>query len=65
MDRISTGHLVWKKSSRSNANTACVEATFDGESVLVRDSKTTTTSGYPTLQADVEDWQSLMKTIVE
>jgi len=48
---------TWRKSSRSGANGACVEARLFGEGVEVRDSKDVTG---PTLHAGVHDWADVL-----
>ena len=58
--------VVWRKSSHSNGMGAnCVEVASLGQHVLIRDSKQARGWSYPTLQADAENWQSLIETIVE
>jgi len=48
---------TWRKSSRSGANGACVEARLFDEGVEVRDSKDVTG---PTLSASANDWTELL-----
>jgi len=47
----------WRKSSRSGANGACVEARLFDEGVEVRDSKDVTG---PTLSASANDWTDVL-----
>jgi len=56
----SLGKLAWKKPSRSNANTACVEVASDYGQVLIRDSKQTDTVGYPVLLVDQCEWMAVV-----
>ena len=63
MNQTDARHLAWKKSSRSNANTACVEVAFDGDAVHVRDSKQVTPAGYDALSINRAGWDAILQGI--
>jgi hypothetical protein len=55
------GDLEWRKSSYSeHANNDCVEICFDGEMVLVRDSKDPTG---PVLRVSTDAWSAFIETL--
>jgi hypothetical protein len=55
------GDLEWRKSSYSELpSNDCVEICFDGESVLVRDSKNPTG---PVLRVSTDAWSAFIETL--
>lgn len=55
---VSAADTPWFKSSYSNSSVACVEVRFDGDAVLVRDSKNRTHS--PTLAVTTTEWVAFL-----
>jgi hypothetical protein len=58
MKNQATGHLVWRKASKSGQNGQCVEVAFlDGERIAVRDSKD---PGGPVLSFTAAEWDAFV-----
>ena len=57
MNRANLSRAVWRKSSRSSANGACVEVAFTGEVVAARDSKNT---AGPVLRFPCDQWKAFV-----
>lgn len=55
MDELAS--LDWRKSSRSGGTGQCVEVAFDGDVVLVRDSKD---RGGPVLRFTSVEWEAFV-----